>query len=114
MNRQRELLAMRKELLVARSTLLRLKAARDVQALREGLSLRGIATSFGESREARTAVFGALLLALGGRRLRRWLRVAAIAVGVAKAVSAFRALAPRPAAERDASRLSEGVSSRGA
>jgi hypothetical protein len=110
MNRERERLAMRKELLVARSALLRLEAVRDVQALREGLTLRAVATSIGASREARTAVFGALLMALGGRRLRRWLHVAAIAVGVARAVSVFRSLAPRRATSAERSQLSEGAS----
>ena len=95
MSSGRELLALRKELLVARSTMLRLKAAREAQALRESLTLRQMAASLRESPQARSALFGALLLALGGSRLRRMLRLAAFAVGVARAVSAFTRLAAR-------------------
>ncbi|HSN21806.1 MAG TPA: hypothetical protein VLS49_14090 [Usitatibacter sp.] len=110
MGSKRRLLALRKELLLARSTMLRLRAARDLQALREGLTLRGVATSFRESPRGRSVLLGALLLVLGSARLRRALHLAAIAVGVAKAVSALRRLRAQRPTSAASSQLPEGTS----
>ena len=108
MNRERQLLALRKEVLVARSTMLRLRATRDAQLLRASFTLRGVAASIRESPQARSVLFGGLLLAFGGRRLRRVLHVAAIAVAVAKAFSLLgRSGGPRSASAAG-HRLPEG------
>ena len=84
MNRRLELLQLRREVLVARSTMLRLRAARDVQALHESLSFSGIATSVTTSTRARSMLFGTLLVVLGGRGLAKALRLAAAVLAGAK------------------------------
>lgn len=86
MSERLELLRLRRDLLVARSAMLRLRAARDVEALRESLSLSGLATSVTRSTHARSMLFGTLLVALGGRGLSRALRFAAAIVAGAKLV----------------------------
>jgi len=86
MNKRQHLLQLRREVLVARSAMLRLRAARDAQALRESLSLSGIATSVVTSTRARSMVFGTLLVALGGKGLSRVLRIAAAILAGAKLV----------------------------
>lgn len=95
MNSRGTPLALRRELLVARSRMLRLRAVSEAQALRGSLTLRGVAGSLRESLPARSALFGALLLVLGSARLRRVLRLAGVALGIARAVSAFRGGKPR-------------------
>lgn len=96
MNSGRKLLALRKDVLVARSSLLRLRAAADVQALRESLSCARVRTTIAASPVARNALFGALLLVAGGQRLARFVRIAAVALAVAKAAAAVARLAQRP------------------
>lgn len=84
MNSARELLALRKELLVARSSLQRLKIARDLGALHESLRWPHAAAVIAASPPARSVLFGLLLL-LGGRgRFTRMLRGAAAILAVAK------------------------------
>ena len=96
LNSDRKLLALRKDVLVARSSLLRLRATADVQALRESLSCAHVRTAIATSPAARNALFGALLLVAGGRRLARFVRIAAVALAVAKAATAVARLAQRP------------------
>ena len=97
MNSAAELLALRKQVLVARSAMLRLRAARDVQALRESLACPRVAASIAGSAPGRSALFGALLLLAGGRRLARFVRLTAVAVTVARVawVVARRVAQPR-------------------
>ena len=93
MSRDGELLALRKDVLVARSCLLRLKAANELQSLRESLTCREIAGSITGSARVRSALFGTLLLVAGGGRLGRFLRVAAIGVAVARVAALVAKLA---------------------
>ncbi len=86
MSRHQELLALRRDVLVARSAMLRLRAARDVHALRESLTFSGIAASVGSSTRARSMLFGTLLVVLGGKGLARGLRIAAAILTGAKLV----------------------------
>lgn len=102
MDNKRQLLQLRREVLVARSAMLRLRAARDVQALRESLTLSGIAASVTSSTRTRSMLFGTLLVVLGGRGLSRVLRFAAAILAGAKLVR----LVGRYAARRPASAAS--------
>lgn len=97
MNSERKLLALRKDVLVARSSLLRLRAAADVQRLRESVSCAHVRGAIATSPAARSALFGALLLVAGGQRLARWVRMAAVGLAVAKAATAVVRLAREPA-----------------
>ena len=98
MNDRQELLQLRREMLVARSAMLRLRAVRDVRALRESLTFSAIATSVRGSTPARSMLFGTLLVALGGRRLAGALRVAAAILAGARLVRLVgRYVGERPA-----------------
>jgi hypothetical protein len=96
MNSDRKLLALRKEVLVARSSLLRLQAAADVQRLREGLRFGNVRTAIAAQPSGRKALFALLLVLAGSRQLARMVRVAAAAVAVAKAVTVVAQLVHRP------------------
>jgi hypothetical protein len=98
MNRRQELLQLRRDVLVARSAMLRLRAVRDAQALRESVTFSGIATSVRGSTRARSMLFGTLLVVLGGRRLAGAVRVAAAILAGARLVRLVgRYVAERPA-----------------
>ena len=84
MNKRQELLQLRRDVLVARSAMLRLRAARDLQALRESLAPSSIASSVVGSTRARSMLFGTLLVVLGGKGLARALRLAAAVLAGAK------------------------------
>ena len=86
MSERQELLRLRRDVLVARSAMLRLRAARDVEALRESLHFSRLATSVTRSTRARSMLFGTLLVVLGGRGLSRMLRLAAAIVAGAQLV----------------------------
>ena len=96
MSRQADLLALRKEVLVARSSFLRLKAAAEVQSVRESLTFREIGGAMAASSGIRSALFGALLLFAGSRGLGKLLRMAAVALAIAKAATLATKLARRP------------------
>ncbi|HUJ01436.1 MAG TPA: hypothetical protein VLY46_14445 [Usitatibacter sp.] len=98
MNERQELLSLRRDVLVARSAMLRLRAARDVEALRESFTFSRIATSITRSTRARSMLFGTLMVVLGGKGLSRALRFAAAILAGAKLVRFVgRYAAPRPA-----------------
>ncbi len=80
----RQVLALRKEVLVARSALLRLKAASELAALRECLTLPRAALSIAASRPARSAVLGLVLWAAGRGKIARAVRIAAGVIALAK------------------------------
>jgi hypothetical protein len=84
MNRQTEELALRKQLLVARSALCRLKIRREAGALREGLTWRNAATAVANSSPARAAAFDLVLEGLGRDRMSRALAFASRALMVAR------------------------------
>ncbi|HXZ48832.1 MAG TPA: hypothetical protein VEG27_07405 [Usitatibacter sp.] len=98
MSDRRDLLALRKEVLVARCSLQRLRLTGEAARLRESLSWpRAVAAAVASSR-ARSALFGLLWAVARGGRVARILRIAAIALGVAKVARALLAAA-KPAPE---------------
>ncbi len=101
------MLALRKEVLLARSALQRLTLARDVQALREGLRWPRAAAAIASSPASRSLLLGALVLLAGRGRIARLLRNVGLALGVARlGVALFahsRASQPPTAAEPPAS-----------
>lgn len=88
MNESREILALRKDLLVARAQLQRLKIAREVGELRAGLSWRNAATTL-TSSPGRSLGFGLLLLLVGRSKVANLVRIAAGAVALAKVAGVF-------------------------
>lgn len=102
MSESREILALRKDLLVARAQLQRLKIARQAGELRESLSWRNAATTLASS-PGRSLVFGLLLLVAGRSRVANLVRIAAGAVTLAKVAGVFasRSASPRPRGTRD-------------
>ena len=95
MSDRRELLELRRDVLAARSAMLRLRAAGELAAVREALNVRDIAGAMVTSVGARSLGFTALVMLAGPRRVARLVRVAAIAVAVARAVALVRGLATR-------------------
>jgi hypothetical protein len=83
MNESREILALRKDLLVARAQLQRLKIARQAGELRESLSWRNAASTLATS-PSRALVFGLLLLVAGRGRMASVLRIGAGVVALAR------------------------------
>lgn len=100
MGRNAELLALQKEVLLARSKLQRLRLAHELGILREQVRLpRGMA--FVQSSQVRAFGFGALLLLLGRSRLGRLVRIAAVVtagVKLARELGVRRAPPPATAA----------------
>lgn len=88
MSESREILALRKDLLVARAQLQRLKIARQVGELREGLNWRNAAATF-TSSPGRSLFFGLLLLVAGRSKVANLVRIAAGAVALAKVAGVF-------------------------
>lgn len=90
MNESREILALRKDLLIARAQLQRLKIAREVGELRAGLSWRNAASTLASS-PGRSLGFGLLLLLAGRSKVANLVRIAAGALALAKVAGAFAA-----------------------
>jgi hypothetical protein len=89
MSSELELLALRKDVLVARASLQRLRAARDASAIAQGLrSPRAIASLAG-SAPGRSLLFGALMLLVGRGRVSRAVRFAGGLLAVVKVALAF-------------------------
>jgi hypothetical protein len=85
-----ELLAIRKELLVARSSLYRLRIGRDLARVRESVSPGSVGSAIAGSAPARELVLGLLLSGVGGGRVSRLVRLAGRALVVARlALAAF-------------------------
>ena len=93
MNESREILALRKDLLVARAQLQRLKIARQAGELRESLNWRNAAATLAAS-PGRSLFFGLLLLVAGRSKVVRLVRIAAGAVALAKVAGAFATRPP--------------------
>lgn len=98
MSESAELLALRKELILARSALYRLKIGGEVVALRESLSWARAGLSVAGSVPVRNLAFGLMLSGLGGGRLARFIALASRTLVVARlAVVAIGMLRGRPA-----------------
>ncbi len=90
MSESTELLAIRKDLLVAQSSLYRLKVGRDVTRVRESLSLGNLGSAVAGSGPAREVALGLLMAGLGSGRLSRLVRLVGRVVVVARlALAAF-------------------------
>lgn len=96
MSSPRELLALRKEVLVARATLQRLKVACEVEALRENLRWPRAVAAIAASPPARSALFGLLLLVTGRGRLARFVRIAAATLALTRLAGRLAAPARPP------------------
>ena len=87
MNERRDLLKLRRDVLAARSSLLRLRATAELQAVRDSFTLQEMAGAIATSPRARSIAFTVLVMLAGPRRIARMVRIAAIAVGIAKTVT---------------------------
>ena len=98
MNRPGDDLALRKQLLIARSSLYRLKIRHESGALRESLSWRQAAVAAAGSSPARSGAFLLALEGLGERRMARLLTFASRALMVARFARIAIAFLKRPPA----------------
>ena len=89
MSREAQLLALRREVLVARSAFLRLKIAAEAQSVRESLTFREIGGAMAGSSGIRSALFGTLLLVAGSRGLGKLVRMAGVAVALVRGATAL-------------------------
>jgi len=96
MNRTDEDLALRKEVLLARSSLCRIKIRYHAAALRRGLSWRGAGSALADAPAARSAMFLLVAEGLGRERTARWLAFAARALAVARVASVAIGLLRKP------------------
>jgi hypothetical protein len=85
-------IALRKNLLVAKSALSRLHIRHETHALRESLSWRHAGTAAMASPTARSALFLVALEGLGTERVTRWLAIARRSLVIAKLTAAAIAL----------------------
>jgi hypothetical protein len=92
-----ELLAERKALLLARSSLYRLALAHEADLLRQSFTLRNLASSATGAGALKPLIFGALLLVAGRSRIARLLGLATRVIAVVKMVQAVRGAARRKA-----------------
>jgi hypothetical protein len=88
-------LADQKALLLARSSLYRLKLARDALVLRESLQWRHLASSATSSGMVRPLLFGALMLVAGRSRLSTLVGLATRAVMLVKGARAMMGMVHR-------------------
>jgi hypothetical protein len=101
MSRSLELVALRKELLVTRASVQRLRLAHQMGVLREELRLPRLAKGAMSSTAARGAIWPLVLMVAGRGRLGRWLRGAALAMSVAAMASRFMHGAARASSPPD-------------
>ena len=102
MKQSREELAARKELLIAKSTLHRLRLQHGALELRRSVATPRGVLAIATAPVVRPLLFSALLVVVGGRRLSRVLKGAMAALTIAKAIHALvgasKATAVRPPA----------------
>lgn len=101
MNERADELALRKEVVLARSSLCRLKIHYQADSLRRSLTWGGVATAVGSVPPARAALFLLAAEGLGHERTARWLAFAGRALAVAKLASLVLAQLRRRAADPD-------------
>lgn len=107
MSRSLDLLALRKEMLVTRASVQRLRVVREVEALREELRLPRVVRGLARSKGTRGALLSLALVLTGRGSIGRWLRRITMLVGLAGAArSAFDA-ARATSAARSASTARE-------
>ena len=87
MNRPLETFALRKQLLVARSSLCRLKIRHEVEVMRESLTWRRAGSAVAGSLPVSSAVFLIAAGGLGHGRMARWLAFAGRALAIARLAS---------------------------
>jgi len=97
--RDDENLALRKELLLARSSLCRLKIRYQASTLRESFTWRRVGSAVAGSPPARDALFILAAEGLGRYRVARWLAFAARALAIAKITSLAIHFMSRPEAD---------------
>lgn len=103
MNPSAELLALQREVLVARSSLCRLKIRRDAARVRESVSIGHVGTAIAGSAPARELVLGLMLSGLGGRRVSRAIAFASRALVLARiALAVFGMVRTPPPATQSA------------
>ena len=98
MSSELELLELRKNVLVARASLQRLKIGVELQVLREDLRWPRAVATIAKSRPVRSALFGGLLVLVGRGRLARFIAAAAAALALAKVAAEFTHGAPKASA----------------
>ncbi len=96
--REDENLALRKEVLLARSSLCRLKIRYQAHALRESFTWRRVGAVVAGSPPARDALFLLAAEGLGRYRVARWLALAARALAIARLTSLAIGVLSKPAA----------------
>jgi hypothetical protein len=89
MSRAIEELELRKQLLVTRASVQRLRVAQHMGVLREELRLPALARSIVHSRQGRGVALALAMMVLGRSRWARAARVASVVLGVAGAVRAW-------------------------
>jgi hypothetical protein len=101
------MLALRKEVLLARGSLQRLRLAQEAGALRESLRWPRAGAAIVQSLPVRSAIVGLLLGVAGHSRAIRWLTLAAVLLRFGRRLLrrfASGAAPPAPAAEPPASK----------
>jgi hypothetical protein len=83
-SRSLELLALKKQLLVTRASVERLRVAQQLGELREEMRLPRLARQVVTSPRAQGALFTLLLAVAGRGRVGHWLRVAALAMSATR------------------------------
>lgn len=102
MNPIEDSLALRKELLVARSSLCRLEIRHEMQSLRRSLSWREAGAAVVQTPAGRDALFLLAAEGIGRERTARWLAVAVQVLAIAKLASlAVQTLRTPPAGPAD-------------
>jgi hypothetical protein len=92
-----DVLALRKEVLLARSALCRLRIHRDVLNVREGLTFARAGTALAGSARLREAALGLAAAGIGGGRVARFIALAGRTVVIARlALALYRAARPAP------------------
>ena len=99
MSKRAELLALERDVLLARASLCRLKIQRDAIRLRQSVSLGQVGTAIAGSAPTRELVLGLLLSGLGGSRVSRVIAFASRALVLARiGLAAIGMLRPSPPA----------------
>jgi hypothetical protein len=93
-----DILELQKEVLLARSSLCRLRIHRDVLQVREGLTLSRAGTALAGSAPMREIALGLAATGFGGGRVAHFIALAGRAVVIARlALALYRAARPAPA-----------------